>query len=231
MARSVDTHEFGAPTDNGQPATSDLVPGWLALVVLILLLAVAAVGGYVIRDAIVGRGERSPEVADVSAWERKVAAEPDSVDNLLGLGYAHQSAGQYEEALSQYDAALAIDPKNTAALYNSGIVLMHLKRFKEAETVLWDVLDVAPDHALAAKALGEYYVAKHQYKSALATLEPVVEARPYYADLQYLAGISCEELGRTDDAIGYYLGALKYAPDYVEARDGLARLGVEVPTP
>lgn len=231
MSRPVDTGVEERPTRAEAAASGDLIPGWLALLVLILLLAVAAIGGYVVRGIIVGRTTSAPAVADVSGWERRVAADPTDIDSLLGLGYAHQSAGQYDEALAQYDAALAIDPKNTAALYNSGIVLMHQKRFSAAEDVLWDVLEIAPDHALAAKALGEYYVAKHQYKSALATLEPVVEARPYYADLQYLAGYSCEQLGRPDEAEAYYRGALTYAPEYVEARDGLARLGAEVPAP
>ncbi len=102
---------------------------------------------------------------------------------------------------------------------------MQLGENKAAEETLWDVLEIAPDHALAAKGLGEYYVAKQQYQSALVAVEPVVEARPEFADLQFIAGYSYEQLGQVAQAVERYEAALRYAPDLVEARDGLKRLG------
>jgi tetratricopeptide (TPR) repeat protein len=56
-------------------------------------------------------------------------------------------------------------------------------------------------------------------------LEPVAKARPEFADLQYLSGYACEQLGLFDIAISYYRGALEYVPDHADAREGLARLG------
>lgn len=205
---------------------AELVPGWLALLVLILLLAVAALGGYLIRGAIIDSRATTPAEYRVQDLEDEVAEDPDNVENQLALGYAYQQDGRYEEALAQYEAVLTEDPGNTGALYNKGIVLMETDRPTEAEAVFWDLLDVAPDHVLAAKALGEYYVEKKHYKSALVALEPVIELQPEYSDLQYLAGYSCEMLGLEEPAIEYYRGALKYNPDHVDARDGLSRLGV-----
>jgi tetratricopeptide (TPR) repeat protein len=206
-------------------ARTELIPGWLALTVLVLLLAVATLGGYVIRGLLVGSSEKSPADIAVSEWQRQVNANPNDPDSLLGLGYAYQQTGDYQRALEAYETVISVDPRNTGALYNTGVVLSLLGRAKDAEVAYWDVLEVAPDHALAAKALGEYYIGRAQYKSALAALEPVIEVRPQYADLQYLAGFACEKLGLTPQSIEYYRGALTYAPDYAEARDGLARLG------
>ncbi len=203
----------------------DLIPGWLALLVLILLLAVAALGGYLIRGAIVNSRVDTPTELAVEDLEAQVETDPEDPERLLALGYAYQQESRYEEALDLYEQTLALDPGNTGALYNKGVTLTLLGRAKEAEDAYWNVLEVAPDHALAAKALGEYYVAKKQYKSALVALEPVIEVRPQYADLQYLAGFSCEKLGITETAIKYYQGALTYNPDYQQAKDGLARLG------
>jgi len=220
----------GAPLDDAPAAggrNTELIPGWLALTVLVLLLAVATLGGYVIRGLLVGSSEKSPAEIAVSDWQRQVSANPDDPDSLLGLGYAYQQTGDYERALEAYDAVIALDPRNTGALYNKAVVFSELGRGKDAEVAYWDVLEIAPDHALAAKALGEYYIGKAQYKSALAALEPVIEVRPQFADLQYLAGFACEKLGLVPQAIEYYRGALTYAPDYAEAREGLARLGEE----
>ncbi|MDY0341115.1 MAG: tetratricopeptide repeat protein, partial [Coriobacteriia bacterium] len=141
--------------------------------------------------------------------------------------YADQQDGDFEAALQGYERVLEIDPGNQGALYNKGTALLALDRGAEAEAVLWDVLEVAPDHVLAAKTLGEYYIGQKHYKSALTALEPVAKARPEFADLQYLSGYSCEQLGLDEPAIAYYQGALEYVPDHAEAREGLVRLGVD----
>ncbi|MDZ4179902.1 MAG: tetratricopeptide repeat protein [Coriobacteriia bacterium] len=221
-AQTTDTPQ-AAEQPNAAP--SELIPGWLALTVLVLLLAVAALGGYLLRGALMGNDSVTPQDYAIEDWESAVASEPDNPENLLALGYSYQQAGRLEEALELYDSVLVLDTDNSGAMYNKGVVLLELGRAKDAEAVLWDLLEMAPDHVLAAKALGEYYVAKKHYKSALVALEPVIAARPEYADLQYLAGYSCEQLGLRDPAVNYYRGALKYNPGHPGSSDGLARLG------
>ena len=203
----------------------DLVPTWLAALVLVLLLAIAVLAGYLIRGLLADEGPAEPAEMAVSEWQDQVAQDPDDPDALLGLAYAMHQNGDLEDALAGYERVLEIDPANQGALYNKGAVLLALDRGKEAETVLWDVLEVAPDHVLAAKSLGEYYIGQKHYKSALTALEPVAKARPEFADLQYLSGYSCEQLGLRDHAIAYYRAALEYVPDHVESREGLDRLG------
>ncbi len=203
---------------------ADLVPAWLALLVLVLLLAVAVLAGFVIRGLIVDETPAGVAEMALEDWQREVEADPSNPDALIGLGYSYQQSGDYDRAIEMYDRALELDAGNPGALYNKGVALLALDRGEEAEVVLWDVLEATPDHVLAAKTLGEYYIGLKQYKSALTALEPVAKARPEFADLQYLAGYSCEQLGLTDAAIAYYRGALTYVPDYPEAREGLERL-------
>lgn len=204
----------------------ELVPGWLALLVLVLLLSVTALGGYVLRGALTGddRVDNPAELA-VTDWKEKVAADPEDVDARLNLGYAYQQQGEWARALEQYDAVLERDPQNMAGMYNKGVVLLQTGETKAAEETLWDVLELAPDHALAAKTLGEFYLEQKHYKSALVAVEPVIETRPEFADLEFIAGYSSEQLGDSKKAIAYYKAALKYSPDLVEAREGLERLG------
>jgi tetratricopeptide (TPR) repeat protein len=145
----------------------------------------------------------------------------------LQLGYAYQQAERYDEALAEYDRVLEVHEDDTAALYNKGVILLVLSREDEAEVVLWDVLEIEPEHVLAAKALGEYYAEQGHYRSLVEAVRPVVEANESAADLQYLLGLAYENLGRTDWAEARFRLALKYYPDMVEANDGLERLGVE----
>ncbi len=217
--------ESSADRRTGATDAAELIPGWLALLVLILLLAVAGLGGYLIRGALTGKPVTTPTQLAVDEMEQQLESDPNDPERLLALGYAYQQEGRYDEALGLYEQTLALDPGNTGALFNKGVALTLLGKSKEAEVAYWDVLEVAPDHALAAKALGDYYVGKKQYKSALTALEPVIAVQPQYADLQYLAGYSCEQLGITETAITYYRGALSYDPDDQGAKDGLDRLG------
>ena len=213
--------------DADRHAPGNLIPMWLATVVLVLLLGVMGVGGYVIRGVVAGdKRAQSPQDADIETWRAKVQNAPQDTSAHLGLGYAFQGAGRYDKALDEYATVLKADPRDTAALYNRGVVYMKLDAGRKAEESFWAVLRVEPTHALAAKALGEYYAGKQQYRSAVKAVRPAAEAHPEMADLQYLMGLSYEKLGKATWAAGRYRQALKYTPDMQQAIEGLDRLGV-----
>jgi len=209
------------------PEESQMVPVWLAILVLVLLLAVMAVGGFVIRGAF----DRTPSATssvemDIAKWEDAVKLNADDLEAHLNLGFAYQQAERFEEALEQYDYVIERAPADTAALYNRGVVLLALDRDEEAEETWWNVLEVDAEHVLAAKSLGEYYASRREYRSLIEAVRPVVEANESAADLQFLMGLAYENLGNPDWARARYELALKYYPDMPEAREGLDRLGV-----
>ncbi|MCX8007703.1 MAG: tetratricopeptide repeat protein [Coriobacteriia bacterium] len=218
-------HVEETATTAQSPAEEDLVPGWLALLVLLLLLAVTAAGGFALRGALTRGKQTTPATVAESTWKAAVEKDPEDLEARINLAYAYQQQQRWDEALAQYAEVLKRDPKNLAALYNKGVVLLQQGKTKEAEAALWDVLKTAPDHVLAAKTLGELYLSQKHYKSALFTVEPVLKTQPQYADLQYIAGYASEQLGKRDAAISYYQAALKFAPDMPEAKEGLQRLG------
>ena len=227
MQRMAENEPMSSPDayDSELHAQGNLIPMWLAVVVLVLLLAVMAVGGYVIRGVVAGdRRALSPQETEVAKWREKVRESPLDSSAHLGLGYAYQNAGRYDKALDEYATVLESDPADTAALYNRGIVYLKLDVGSRAEASFWDVLEVEPSHVLAAKALGEYYTDRQQYRSALKALAPAAEAHPEMADIQYLMGLSHEKLGHPVRAIQRYKLALKYAPDMQLSIEGLRRL-------
>jgi tetratricopeptide (TPR) repeat protein len=214
-------------TTHDAPARSpedQLVPGWLALLVLLLLIAVVGVGGFVVRGLVTRPREMTTAQADIATGQTKVSADPKDIAAALDLAYAYQRDGQSDRAIAEYASVLKADPKNTAALYNTGLIQIQQGKGSAGEKSLWAVLKIDPKHPLAAKALGEYYATKHQYKSLLVAVGPVAAANPDLADLQYLLGVGYENLGQKDDAIAAYGDAVKFAPDLKPARDALRRL-------
>jgi len=204
----------------------NFVPAWLAALVLILLLAVMGVGGYVLRGVVAGES-RVVDVREtaVTRWKSEVRSRPDDLQARLQLGYAYQQAGRYDKAVDQYQVVVEKDPSDTAARYNLGVVYLRLGLDDEAESAFWDVLEIAPDHVLAATSLGRMYAEQEHFRSLVRAVRPVAQAHPEVADLQYLLGLAYERLNRPTWAKARYRLALKYAPDYVDARDGLKRLG------
>lgn len=222
---SLTTHS-GESSAHAARDDAQFVPAWLAALVLVLLLAVMALGGYVIRGVVAGES-RQPDLAEeqIDKWRAAVKANPDDLDARVQLGYAYQLAGRFDRALEEYAYVVERNPQDTAALYNRGVVYQRMGVGDRAEEAFWDVLEVAPDHVLAARALGELYADRGQYRSLLAAVRPVVELQPEVADLQYLMGLAYENTGRTDWAIERYRLALTYAPGYERAVEALERLG------
>jgi len=212
----------------GGSATQDnFVPLWLVVLVLLLLLAVMGVGGFVIRGVMAGeRPAVTREQLEVASWLKQIKARPSDPQLHLGLGYAYQQAGRYRKAIAEYEVVLKANPRDTAALYNRGVSYLLLDSGKDAKASWQAVLKVDATHALAAKALGEYYVDQRDYRSLVAVVTPAVQAHPEMADLQYLLGFGYEKQAEPKLAIAHYRLALTYTPGMTDARDGLKRLGV-----
>jgi len=214
-------------TPSGLDAQDNFIPLWLMVLVLVLLLAVMGIGGFVIRGVIAGdRPAVTREQLEVVSWLKQINTHPNDPQLHLGLGYAYQQAGQYRKAIAEYEFVLNADPRDTAALYNRGVSYQLLNSGEEAKASWQAVLKVDATHALAAKALGEYYVDQRDYRSLVAVVTPAVQAHPEMADLQYLLGLGYEKQDEPKLAIAHYRLALTYAPGMTDARAGLKRLGV-----
>lgn len=214
--------------------TDTRVAGWVAALVLAALFIAAGLGGYYLRDVLTPEAAPLSEVVDseIERWSKVAQDDPESVTARLNLAYAYQSDRQYDRALEQYAAVLRTEPANVTALYQQGVIYLALQLEKDGEASLWKALDAQPDHVQAAAALGRYYASKAQYRSVVTAVRPTVVLKPQSAELQYLMGLAYENTGNRNWAMERYRMSLAAAPDFVEAREGVARLrqlGVPVP--
>jgi tetratricopeptide (TPR) repeat protein len=157
-------------------------------------------------------------------WRSAVALNPNDLRARVELAYALRLTGQHEAALKQLNVVLGREPRNSAALYNRGLVYFALDSPKKAENDLRTALSVQPDFAQAAVALGRYYAETGEYRKLFDTVRPVSNRQPSIAELQYLTGLSFEKTGRPERAAVRYRKALELNPDLLEARQGLARV-------
>ena len=68
---------------------------------------------------------------------------------MLNRGSARATLNRTEQALADFDAALALMPGHPAALYNRGNALSALGRYQEALAAFERALAAAPNHVQA----------------------------------------------------------------------------------
>jgi tetratricopeptide (TPR) repeat protein len=214
-----------AHSDEG-PSHEDAAPRWLAATVLALLAGVLILSGLV-AYRFLGRSLDAAQGQDprISSLAVAVRADPADVDARRQLAFSYQRAGQFGDAVREYKKVLSEKPDDLASLYNMGVIYLDTGKERDGEELLLQVMDLAPTHVLAAKALGDYYSGSGQYARVVQVVVPAVEARPELADLQYLAGLGYEKTGHEVQAVERYRKALHYVPDMVEATEALERLG------
>ena len=98
----------------------------------------------------------------IEALRKLAAANPKDVFAHYGLAMALAAAGQVEEAVAEFEAALSLDPNYTVAYFQMGQALEKLGRPEEARQTYQRGIEVAGRQ-------GQSH-AREQLESALAML-------------------------------------------------------------
>jgi tetratricopeptide (TPR) repeat protein len=103
-------------------------------------------------DALIGLGNA---FLLMRAWDRALEPleranrlSPGNVDVLKGIGIAQFSREDYVKASAAYDAILAVNPDDTLALFNLGVIFKHyFEKPDQARTYFVKVLELEHDDA------------------------------------------------------------------------------------
>ncbi len=161
----------------------------------------------------------------VDELAKAVDAEPTHVLARTSLGVAFHRLGEDDRALSCYEAALKIDPKNADAhyfraniLYSRGIAREAISEYTIA-IGLWPELIRAHEEAAPRDRLtdytdtpaGMYQIAKHAFR--ILELNQLLEANPRQANLFKERASAYSRLGNYERAIADYDSCLAIQPD------------------
>lgn len=218
----LENHDTTHEEDRGDHA---VVPGWLVLIVIVLILGIAGMVAALAFTPVVKRvADAKHGRLEVGRWQAQVAQRPNDPQAHLGLAFAYQKAGVTGSALSEYDRALQLRPGDPAAMYNKGAILLSEGQTAEGEKGLWRVLKNDPGHVLAAEALGAHYASKKRWDLVLKAVRPAAAVHPEFADLHYYVGLGSENLGDLRTARDEYAQALRFAPDMSKAAQAFERV-------
>ena len=118
----------------------------------------------------------------------------------ISLGHAYRRQKMWNEALTAYSTALAIDPNNRTSLLNSGLALRNLHRYREALQAYGQVLAKLPNYTFALLGRGDTYFDMGEKDNATANYLAAAASDPKNTD----AAVGLRKVGRYADASKIY---------------------------
>ena len=173
--------------------------------------------------------EESDTLSAIKAFERSVYIFPQP-DVIISLGVLYAQTSN-PLALAMSDALLQANKAQAEkeAYFIKG--LYHSSNGEKNKAISFFDKCLALNYgfmeAYREKAIALYD--QEKYKEALAVLDKAVTLQNGFDEGYYYKGRCLEKLNKIPEAIEMYQRAILYDPQYIDAKQALARLGVKVP--
>lgn len=168
--------------------------------------------------------EKPKAVAQAPATDTSARSISDA-QGYTTRGQVLAKSGKTEEALAEFDHALALDPYNTQALYGRGLIYQSEKQHQQAIEDFTAANGLTPQRPEPLLARATSYLALDKAKEAAADLDEAVQADPNNAPAWATRGLVYERLGDKAKAAASYGRAIAIRPRDEASRSGLARVG------
>ena len=150
-------------------------------------------------DPLFGPAQRASKIMkDVS--DQKIERQT-AVYYFRGISYAIK--GQYDQAISHYNQAIATNPRFASAYNSRGVAYVRSGgQYDQAISDFSKAIEVNPQFAKAYKDRGLAYYKKGQYDKAIADYGKALEINPRYADAYFNRAIAYYSKGEYEKAWG-----------------------------
>src|SRR3989344_2152680 len=108
--------------------------------------------------------------------EKALANGGNENPNILSsVGYAYETAGEYEKALEYYTRATEINPKFAEIWFHKGHALEFLGRAEEAQSAYDKAYEINPMYPLLLLRRGSIFMASGNFEAAIAEFERLLQ--------------------------------------------------------
>ena len=164
------------------------------------------------------------------AFRRALAANPDRVDALLGLGRSAEELGDGAAAEDAFRRAIALQP--SFAVYNQlGFFRAERGRWNDAAAMFRRATELGPDSHRAFSNLGGVSALACDFPAAIAAFEQALERKPGDPYASSNLGLTLLWNGRAQEAVATLDEASRNAPNDYEIRatfaDALSESGAK----
>jgi len=154
----------------------------------------------------------------------------DKASNQLNHAIALNNLKRYEESLAAFQSTIDIDPKNTDAWSNMGVVLADkFDRPDEALAAYQNAIDIDPKHVGAWNNMGILLAGKlDRPDEALAAYQSATNIDPKNTEVWSNMGVVlADKLNRPDEALAAYQSATNIDPKNTDAWSNMGALLVD----
>lgn len=166
------------------------------------------------------KGLNKPAEA-LEAFSKSLEIKP-SAETWNNRGTAFNDLGRYDEAIRDFNQAIALAPDFLGAFHNRGKSLLLAGRIDQAEGAYDLALKINPNFPEGLIGRANVHMIKGQFLDALRLYEQATKISPHLPEAWVGAGNACNQLQRYSDAAGAFEKALEIKPDSAEAWLGLA---------
>ncbi|HEY6000380.1 MAG TPA: redoxin domain-containing protein [bacterium] len=135
---------------------------------------------YNLGRQLAGKGQdEKAEAQFLTAIEK----DPDFKKPRVELGLLYKRTGRTDLALSQFERAKQIDPKDPEALYQVAVVSLHAAKFPESQTLFVELATEFPEReelALGAALAAKYQGKDEEYRKGREAAAKLYPAEPRY---------------------------------------------------
>jgi tetratricopeptide (TPR) repeat protein len=155
---------------------------------------------------------RHSQLAEVSSVASHQAARDLRVQGLFFEAVRLEERGKTQEAVSHYEAILALDGAHAPACINLGTIQYNQRRFIDAEALYRRATEADPKYALAFFDLGNVLDELQRLPEAIEAYATAIRLVPHYGDAHYNVALAYERVGDRRSALRHWTTYIKLDP-------------------
>ena len=140
------------------------------------------------------------------------------------LALALKQNGKISESLIAIQKSVQLEPRDSNAHYNLGVILQELRRLDEAEVCFRQTIKLKPDYAEAHNNLGVTLKELGRFEESEACYRKAISLKPNYVEAHRNLAITLVDMGRLEEAMSNYTKVIELNPHLPQSLQDLAGL-------
>jgi tetratricopeptide (TPR) repeat protein len=165
---------------------------------------------------------------EIALWEDTVSKSPEKARAHYSLATAYQLKGRFNEAIPEYEKAIAIKRDIYAAYSNLSAMQIDAGRLNEGEQTLLKLTEAAPDYSDGFVNLAALYLRKPDPAKALEAAERALKINPSSYAATFNKAEALTMRGSLNDALASYINAAYLRPDIASLHVSVAQAVMRV---
>lgn len=142
----------------------------------------------------------SSEEAKVAAYTELIRMEPGNADWYNNRGYALLHLNKFDQAISDFDKSIDLDPYWSFPFNNRGFAYLNLGKLSRGKEDIETAFRLDGDNGYAKRNLGYYHFLKKEYSEALRLYQEAKKVQAKIEHIHYFTGLAYLALGEKENA-------------------------------